>query len=725
MRYSISDTAEYGDLTRGPTRHRRPRSAQTMKQILADIKSGAFAEEWIAENRSGRKHFEALRAAGRRPPHREGRGRAARHDAVHLGRQEARPGRLGRLSGGLGRPPAGRGPERGTGAGRGARVQPRRGPGRADPVADWWRCATATSRRPSTTPSSGSACASSATGSIGFAATVELNADAAAAPGRRRRGRRRPRRRRRSARRSSWPTSPPTATVSGPRPTRSTRRPCRWPTRSALLEDWSGRLLDSRRRRPRRRRACWRWSRTSTTPIWRARSTTQRRVRVHPIVEAVAVDAEGGGLRVDADRSPRRSGGGGSTLSAEGWDWDAELERASRPAGREGGGAVGRGRDLRPGHRPHQPVAHHPRVDRPRHRARPGPRLRGRLRRHLVRHLRPARHAPLRLAGHARDRGPHHARTASPRSASTTKGSRPRASTSSATASSSATSSTGAWRRRTASGRSNGCAFADSPLHVPIQRMANVSLQPAPGPGPGPSTEELVLGGGARASTSWATRAGPSTCSATTSSSPASASTASSTADSRASSETSPTRRQTTEFWGSLEAVGGGSTYVLGGAFNCGKGQPGQVAPVSHGCPVRVVPRDPRPQRPGGVVPVSAAPGAGVERRRSGRHLPSPQEVVERALAASRAEGCVVIVEEVSQAEVRFANNTTTTNGVRRDRRVAVVSFRAAGADGVGGLRPDGRRRGERERRRRGDRPRACQRGRGERAPARPTTPRR
>jgi TldD protein len=41
----------------------------------------------------------------------------------------------------------------------------------------------------------------------------------------------------------------------------------------------------------------------------------------------------------------------------------------------------------------------------------------------------------------------------------------------------------------------------------------------------------------------------------------------------------------TTEFWGAMEAVGGRSTYRLGGAFNCGKGQPGQVAPVSHGCP--------------------------------------------------------------------------------------------------------------------------------------------
>ena len=33
-----------------------------------------------------------------------------------------------------------------------------------------------------------------------------------------------------------------------------------------------------------------------------------------------------------------------------------------------------------------------------------------------------------------------------------------------------------------------------------------------------------------------------------------------------------------------MEAVGGPSTFVLGGAFNCGKGQPGQIAPVTHGC---------------------------------------------------------------------------------------------------------------------------------------------
>ena len=41
----------------------------------------------------------------------------------------------------------------------------------------------------------------------------------------------------------------------------------------------------------------------------------------------------------------------------------------------------------------------------------------------------------------------------------------------------------------------------------------------------------------------------------------------------------------TTDFWGSMEAVGGPDTWLLGGAFNCGKAQPGQVAAVSHGCP--------------------------------------------------------------------------------------------------------------------------------------------
>jgi ketol-acid reductoisomerase len=67
MRYSISDTAEYGDLTRGP-RVINPGVREEMKKILGEIQSGQFADEWVAENRSGRQRFEELRAAGRAHP---------------------------------------------------------------------------------------------------------------------------------------------------------------------------------------------------------------------------------------------------------------------------------------------------------------------------------------------------------------------------------------------------------------------------------------------------------------------------------------------------------------------------------------------------------------------------------------------------------------------------------------------------------------------------------
>ncbi len=63
MRYSISDTAEYGDLTRGPRVINDAVRAQ-MRQILSDIKDGSFAEEWIAENQKGRPAFTELRKKG-------------------------------------------------------------------------------------------------------------------------------------------------------------------------------------------------------------------------------------------------------------------------------------------------------------------------------------------------------------------------------------------------------------------------------------------------------------------------------------------------------------------------------------------------------------------------------------------------------------------------------------------------------------------------------------
>jgi ketol-acid reductoisomerase len=67
MRFSISDTAEYGDLTRGP-RIVNDNVRAEMTRILGEIRSGAFAEEWIAENRAGRPRFNALRDAGRNHP---------------------------------------------------------------------------------------------------------------------------------------------------------------------------------------------------------------------------------------------------------------------------------------------------------------------------------------------------------------------------------------------------------------------------------------------------------------------------------------------------------------------------------------------------------------------------------------------------------------------------------------------------------------------------------
>jgi ketol-acid reductoisomerase len=65
MRYSVSDTAEYGDYSRGPRvidQHVR----DNMKQVLKEIQSGQFAREWIAENRAGRKNFLAMREAARK-----------------------------------------------------------------------------------------------------------------------------------------------------------------------------------------------------------------------------------------------------------------------------------------------------------------------------------------------------------------------------------------------------------------------------------------------------------------------------------------------------------------------------------------------------------------------------------------------------------------------------------------------------------------------------------
>jgi ketol-acid reductoisomerase len=67
MRYSVSDTAEYGDYTRGP-RIVDERTRQEMRRILEEIRSGAFATEWVGEARAGFPRFEALRSRQREHP---------------------------------------------------------------------------------------------------------------------------------------------------------------------------------------------------------------------------------------------------------------------------------------------------------------------------------------------------------------------------------------------------------------------------------------------------------------------------------------------------------------------------------------------------------------------------------------------------------------------------------------------------------------------------------
>ena len=61
MRYSVSDTAEYGDYSAGP-KIVTEQTRQTMRQILKDIQDGSFAKAWIAENEQGRPQFAATRS---------------------------------------------------------------------------------------------------------------------------------------------------------------------------------------------------------------------------------------------------------------------------------------------------------------------------------------------------------------------------------------------------------------------------------------------------------------------------------------------------------------------------------------------------------------------------------------------------------------------------------------------------------------------------------------
>ena len=89
---------------------------------------------------------------------------------------------------------------------------------------------------------------------------------------------------------------------------------------------------------------------------------------------------------------------------------------------------------------------------------------------------------------------------------------------------------------------------------------------------------------------------------------------------------------------------------------------------------------------------VGGAPKASVRQRMSEI---SPAETVERALAAARSDNCVVIAEETSAANLRWAGNTLTTNGVSRSRQLTVIAIdrrgdgAAAGVVSRAGVRPD------------------------------------
>lgn len=129
--------------------------------------------------------------------------------------------------------------------------------------------------------------------------------------------------------------------------------------------------------------------------------------------------------------------------------------------------------------------------------------------------------------------------------------------------------------------RSNGCAFADSAHHVPLQRMPNVSLAADPNGG---TTEDLISnvehGIYIVGDKSWSIDMQRYNFQFT-------GQRFFEIKDGQIVGQLKDVAYQsrTPDFWNSMSAVGGPSTYLLGGALNCGKGQPGQVAPVSHGCP--------------------------------------------------------------------------------------------------------------------------------------------
>ena len=223
---------------------------------------------------------------------------------------------------------------------------------------------------------------------------------------------------------SGWsaPTSRSTATRSGSAPTTSTRS--RWPAQDkiALLLDRSERLLASDGV-AHTEVGLYQVKENKYYADTAGTSTTQQRVRLEPTMTATAVDSSTGAFETMSSLTPP-VGRGYEYLTDGSWDFDGEIAAMGEQLVEKMKAPSDRARPLRPGHRPDEPVADHPRVDRSRHRVRPGHRIRGRLCRNLFRHARQAGHAwSYGSPGDERHRRPDGARTGWPPSDSTTTGS--------------------------------------------------------------------------------------------------------------------------------------------------------------------------------------------------------------------------------------------------------------------------------------------------------------
>ncbi len=307
--------------------------------------------------------------------------------------------------------------------------------------------------------------------------------------------------------------------------------------------------------------------------------TTQQRVRLHPQLNAVSVDESTGEFDSMRTIAPP-VGRGWEYLTGTGWDWDGELERIPELlAEKMRAPSVEAGLyDLvvDPSNlwlTIHESIGHATELDR-------ALGYEAAYLKHVLRDLRQAEQAEVRLRADERHRRPH--RRTRPRDHRLRRRGR-------------RGPVLGPGQGRHPGGLPTRPPYRQVdrlralerlrvrrlPGHVPVQRMANVSLQPDPA---GLSTEDLI-GGVDRGiyvvgDRSWSIDMQRYNFQFT-------GQRFFRIENGRITGQLKDVAYQatTTDFWGSMAAIGGPQTYVLGGAFNCGKAQPGQVASVSHGCP--------------------------------------------------------------------------------------------------------------------------------------------